>query len=500
MAERIEDPLLSIKNLSVSLQGKSILKQINLTLHSNEIVALVGESGSGKSVTAQMIMGLLPVSLQLEAQGELLLDQQQLLQFNASDWENLRGKQIGMVFQEPQSSLNPSMRCGSQVEEMGRQHFSPPLSKAELKAKVISAFEQVQLPSPERIYKAYPHELSGGQKQRVMIAMVLLCQPKLLIADEPTTALDVLVQKEIMQLIKQLQKETKMGVLFISHDLALVASIADRIAVMQAGKIVEQGETEKLFSAPEHPYTKGLLNARPPSDKRLKELPTLSHFIDGHFTLHAENAKERNERLNKLYKQPPLLQAEGIQKIYSNQKSFWQKKKTTTALENISFSLYPGETLGLVGASGCGKSTLSKALVFLDPPTAGKVLWKGQAIDANSSSQINQLRKDIQFVFQDPYAALHPLKTIGRALEEVLKVHTPFDPSQRKTELVNLMEQVGLDEDFLARYPHQLSGGQRQRVVIARALAAQPKVLICDESVAALDILFKHRCLTYSTN
>jgi len=488
MAERIEDPLLSIKNLSVSLQGKSILKQINLSLHSNEIVALVGESGSGKSVTAQMIMGLLPASLQLEAQGELLFDQQQLLQFNASDWENLRGKQISLVFQEPQSSLNPSMRCGRQVEEMGQQHFSPPLSKAELKAKVISAFEQVQLPSPERIYKAYPHELSGGQKQRVMIAMALLCQPKLLIADEPTTALDVLVQKEIMQLIKQLQKETKMSILFISHDLALVASIADRIAVMQAGKIVEQGETEKLFSAPKHPYTKGLLNARPPSDKRLKELPTLSHFIDGNFTLHAENVKERNERLDKLYKQPPLLQAEGIQKIYSNQKSFWQKKKATTALENISFSLYPGETLGLVGASGCGKSTLSKALVFLDPPTAGGVLWKGQAIDANSSSQINQLRKDIQFVFQDPYAALHPLKTIGRALEEVLKVHTPFDPSQRKTELVNLMEQVGLDEDFLARYPHQLSGGQRQRVVIARALAAQPKVLICDESVAALDI------------
>ena len=488
MAERIEDTLLSIKKLSVSLQGKSILKQINLSLHSNEIVALVGESGSGKSVTAQMIMGLLPASLQLEAQGKLLFDQQQLLQFNASDWENLRGKQIGMVFQEPQSSLNPSMRCGPQVEEMGLQHFSPPLSKAELKAKVISAFEQVQLPSPERIYKAYPHELSGGQKQRVMIAMALLCQPKLLIADEPTTALDVLVQKEIMQLIKQLQKETKMGVLFISHDLALVASIADRIAVMQAGKIVEQGETEKLFSAPEHPYTKGLLNARPPSDKRLKELPTLSHFIDGNFTLHAENAKKRKERLDKLYKQPPLLQAEGVQKIYSNQKSFWQNKKATTALENISFSLYPGETLGLVGASGCGKSTLSKALVFLDPPTAGEVLWKGQAIDANSSSQINQLRKDIQFVFQDPYAALHPLKTIGNALEEVLKVHTPFDPSQRKTELVNLMDQVGLDEDFLTRYPHQLSGGQRQRVVIARALAAQPKVLICDESVAALDI------------
>ena len=488
MAKRTENPLLTIKNLSVSLRGKSILNEVNLSLHSNEIVALVGESGSGKSVTAQMIMGLLPASLQLEAQGELLFDQQQLLQFTASDWENLRGKQIGMVFQEPQSSLNPSMCCGPQVEEMGQQHFSPPLSKAELKAKVISAFKQVQLPSPERIYKAYPHELSGGQKQRVMIAMALLCQPKLLIADEPTTALDVLVQKEIMQLIKQLQRETKMGVLFISHDLALVASIADRIAVMKAGTIVEHGETGKLFLAPKHPYTKGLLNARPPSDKRLKELPTLNHFIAGDFKLITENKKERNERLKKLYKQSPLLQAEGIQKIYSDQKNFWQKKKATTALKDISFSLYPGETLGLVGASGCGKSTLSKALVFLDPPTAGEVLWKGQTIDANSSSQINQLRKDIQFVFQDPYAALHPLKTIGSALEEVLKVHTPFDASKRRTELVTLMDQVGLNTEFLNRYPHQLSGGQRQRVVIARALAVQPKVLICDESVAALDI------------
>ena len=488
MAERINNSLVSIQNLSVLLQEKAILKGVNLSLHSNEITALVGESGSGKSVTAQMIMGLLPSSLQLETEGALFFENTNLLENSTKEWENIRGKKIGMVFQEPQSSLNPSMRCGPQVAEMGRQHFSPALSKAELKAKVIAAFGQVQLPAPERIYEAYPHELSGGQKQRVMIAMALLCQPQLLIADEPTTALDVLVQKEIMQLIKALQKETKMGVLFISHDLSLVATIADRIAVMQAGEIVEQGPTAQLFNAPKHPYTKGLLNARPPKEERLKVLPSLNHFIDGGFIPTAETEKERSQRHDLLYQQPPILRAEGLQKVYSNKQIFWQKGKETKALNAVSFSLYPGETLGLVGASGCGKSTLSKALVFLDPPTHGEVYWGNQKIDPKDRKQINQLRKEVQFVFQDPFAALHPLKTIKSALEEALLVHTTLNASQRAERLETLMLQVGLSNDFLLRYPHQLSGGQRQRVVVARALAAEPKVLICDESVAALDI------------
>ena len=247
MVKQMKDPLLSIHNLSVSLEGEVILDDINLSLFKNEILALVGESGSGKSVTAQMIMGLLPTSLRIETNGELHFENQNLIQNTLSDWQAVRGNQISIVFQEPQSSLNPSLRCGPQVEEMGKQHFSPSLNKEELKRKVISAFEKVKLPSPERIYNAFPHELSGGQKQRIMIAMALLCEPQLLIADEPTTALDVLVQKEIIHLIKDIQQENKMSVLFISHDLALVSNIADRIAVMQAGKIVEQGPSSSAF-------------------------------------------------------------------------------------------------------------------------------------------------------------------------------------------------------------------------------------------------------------
>ena len=486
----MKDPLLSIHNLSVSLEGEVILDDINLSLFKNEILALVGESGSGKSVTAQMIMGLLPTSLHIETKGELHFENKNLLQNTLSDWQAVRGNQISIVFQEPQSSLNPSLRCGPQVEEMGKQHFSPSLNKEELKRKVISAFEKVKLPSPERIYNAFPHELSGGQKQRIMIAMALLCEPQLLIADEPTTALDVLVQKEIIHLIKDIQQENKMSVLFISHDLALVSNIADRIAVMQAGKIVEQGPSSRLFSSPKHPYTKGLLNARPSNKERLKRLPTLNSFLleDGRFKQESETKTSRIRRHKELYTSKPLLQVENIGKTYPNKHHFWQKKTGTTALEDITFSLYPGETLGLVGASGCGKSTLSKALVFLDPPSTGEIYWKSQKINPKDERQIHRLRKDIQFVFQDPYAALHPLKTVGHALDEVLNVHTSFNALLRQETLESLMIEVGLTPDFLTRYPHQLSGGQRQRVVIARALAAQPKVLICDESVAALDI------------
>ena len=485
----MKDPLLSIKNLSVSLEEEVILDDINLSLFKNEILALVGESGSGKSVTAQMIMGLLPTSLRIETNGELHFENQNLLQNTLSDWQAVRGNQISIVFQEPQSSLNPSLRCGPQVEEMGKQHFSPSLNKEELKRKVISAFEKVKLPSPERIYNAFPHELSGGQKQRIMIAMALLCEPQLLIADEPTTALDVLVQKEIIDLIKDIQQENKMSVLFISHDLALVANIADRIAVMQTGKIVEQGSSRALFTSPKHPYTKGLLNARP-SKKRLKRLPTLKSFLleDGGFKQESETKTSRIQRHKELYSSKPLLQVKNMGKTYPVKQRFWQKKTGTTALEDITFSLYPGETLGLVGASGCGKSTLSKALVFLDPPSTGEIYWKSQKIIPNDLAQIHRLRKDIQFVFQDPYAALHPLKTVGHALDEVLHVHTSSNAQLRQETLESLMIEVGLTPDFLTRYPHQLSGGQRQRVVIARALAAQPKVLICDESVAALDI------------
>ena len=488
MAKQIEKPLLSVEKLSLALSGKTILHDISFNLNSNEILAVVGESGSGKSVTAQAIMGLLPPKKTQVKKGSIQFDGKNLLTQTSSEWQQLRGKEIGMIFQEPQSSLNPSMRCGKQVAEMGRQHFFPSLSKNELKEKVLSAFEEVQLPDPERVFNAYPHQLSGGQKQRVMIAMALLCQPKLLIADEPTTALDVLVQQDIIQLIKHLQKQNNMSVLFISHDLSLVANLADTIAVMQEGKLVEIGETKEIFASPKHPYTQGLLGARPATSQRVKWLPTLADFNKNTYHPQPILTEERSLIHKDIYAQTPILSVKGVVKNYTATGGLFGKAKETTALKNISFDLFPGETLGLVGASGCGKSTLAKALVFLDPPSAGDIYWEGKRIDPSNKKQINQLRKDVQFIFQDPYAALHPLKQLGTAIEEVLLVHTNLRQHEREKRCLELLVQVGLSADFVSRYPHELSGGQRQRVVIARALAVEPKVLLCDESVAALDI------------
>ncbi len=488
MAEQIEIPLLSISKLSLSLGEKKILNEISFNLYPNEILALVGESGSGKSVTAQAIMGLLPPKNTHIEKGEVHYNGKNLFTQTAMDWQQLRGKEIGMIFQEPQSSLNPSMRCGKQVAEMGKQHFSPSLSKLELKEKVLSAFAEVQLPDAERVFNAYPHQLSGGQKQRVMIAMALLCKPKLLIADEPTTALDVLVQQDIILLIKRLQKQNNMSVLFISHDLSLVANLADTIAVMQEGKLVEIGKTQEIFTTPKHPYTQGLLGARPATSQRVKWLPTLDDFTKKTYQPQPIIKEERYAAHKDIYAQTPILSVKGVMKNYTASRGLFGKAKKTTALKNISFDLFAGETLGLVGASGCGKSTLAKALVFLDQPTAGEIYWEGKRIDSSNKKQITLLRKDVQFIFQDPYAALHPLKQIGAAIEEVLQVHTRLDQNNRGIRCLDLMAQVGLTEDFASRYPHELSGGQRQRVVIARALAVEPKVLLCDESVAALDI------------
>jgi peptide/nickel transport system ATP-binding protein len=488
MAKRIEAALLSIDNLSLSIGGNPILTNIDLKIEKNEIVALVGESGSGKSVTAKAIMGLLPKKQTQIDNGQICFNDQNLLELSSTEWEQLRGNELGMIFQEPQSSLNPSMRCGEQIEEVGRKHLSKNLSKKALKEKVLTALAQVQLPHPERIYTAYPHQLSGGQKQRIMIAMSLFCAPKLLIADEPTTALDVLVQKDIIELIKSLQDEHQMSVLFISHDLSLVANLADRIAVMQAGEIVEYALTKELFKHPQHPYTKGLLNTRPPKNQRLQALPTLKDFSQGDFIPQMVDKKERAQKHKSLYKQAPLLRVKQLEKSYLNPSLIGKKQAPTVALKDISFDLYPGETLGLVGASGCGKSTLAKALMFLDPANRGEVYWKGELIKKEKQQQIKQLRKDIQLIFQDPYAALHPLKTISAAIDEVLTVHTSFTPLERSERITTLLTQVGLSAEFRERYPHQLSGGQRQRIVIARALAVEPKVLLCDESVAALDI------------
>lgn len=485
--------LLEVNALILKIEGKTVLNTLSFELAENEILALVGESGSGKSLTALSLMGLVPKKAKLQAE-RLLFKQKELLELDQKAWQQIRGNSIGMVFQEPQSSLNPSMRCGKQLEEVLKQHTQEP--KKSQTEKVLKALTEVQLQDPQRIFKSYPHELSGGQKQRVMIAMALLCEPQLLIADEPTTALDVTVQKEIIELLKRLQKRRKMSILFISHDLTLVRRLADRVCVMYNGQIIENNTTELLFTKPKEAYTKGLLNARPSTQSRIFPLPTLKDYQMGGFNGQQQTAKERQLHHTKLYQLKPLLEVKELEKKYYGQSTLFKKKKGFQAVAPLSFSLYPGETLGLVGESGCGKSTLARALIYLDPPTAGEVYFRGKKIVPTDRQLMREIRQKIQFIFQDPYASLHPLKRIGQAIEEVLVYYSDSkNKSASRANALKLLAQVGLSASFFDRYPHELSGGQRQRIVIARALATNPELLICDESVAALDISIQAQVL-----
>lgn len=477
-----------VQDFSLSIKGKTILKNISFEIKTNEIVAMVGESGSGKSLTALSLLGLLPTEKNSIDSGSIQFNNKELLNLDEAQWQTIRGNQISMVFQEPQSSLNPTMRCGHQVEEIIKEHYKNKYSADERKSKVINAFDRVKLPNPERIYSAYPHEISGGQKQRVMIAMALMNEPSLLIADEPTTALDVQVQKEIIDLLKELQQEYKMSILFISHDLSLVSQLADKIVVLYQGSVVEIGTPQEIFKTPKEQYTRALIQARPKPNKRLKKLPTIEDFKLKVIEEELVSLKERNKRLEKIYAQEPLLSVRNLNKTYTSRNGFFGKQEKFTAINDLSFDLYPGETLGLVGASGCGKSTLGKALVYLNKPSKGEIFYKGKSLSKLNSSEIRRLRTEVQFIFQDPYAALHPQKKIGNAILEPIEAHQILPLNQRKNRVIDLLDQVGLNQSYFNRYPHELSGGQRQRVVIARALAVDPSVLICDESVAALDI------------
>ena len=480
-------PLLTLNKLEIAVGENELLKDISFDIFPNEIVAIVGESGSGKSLTARSITGLLPESKLNITSEQLLFNNKSLEGLSESEWQKIRGNKIGMIFQEPQSSLNPSMKCGTQVIEMLNQHIQDTTENK--RNKVIASFEQVYLDKPERIFNAYPHELSGGQKQRVMIAMALICNPELLIADEPTTALDVTVQKQIISLIVERQKSDKMSVLFISHDLTLVSQLADRVLVMYQGEIVESGITAEVFNSPKEAYTRGLLNARPDAKIRLKRLPTIADFINEVKLTDEVDENIRKKRQNEIYSKPPLLQVKDLKKEYVLYDGLFKKNKYIKAVQDVSFDLFKGETLGLVGESGCGKSTLSRALVYLDPPTKGSILFQGKELSSMSSNEIRSIRKDIQFVFQDPYSALHPLKKIGQAIAEPLRVHQiTLGLKETKIRVLQLLESVGLEASFYERYPHELSGGQRQRIVIARALATEPMLIICDEAVAALDI------------
>lgn len=491
MNNEITTPLLEVSNLEVSFykEGNEFkaVKGISYNIYPNEILALVGESGSGKSVSALSILGLLPKSIGNHKKGSITFNHVNLNTLSSKELSKLRGKDIGIIFQEPMSALNPSMRCGQQVEEVLKQHTN--LNKTERRQEVLTLFEQVKLPNPTILYKAYPHEISGGQQQRVMIAMAIACKPKLLIADEPTTALDVTVQKDIIELLKILQKRQQMSVLFISHDLALVSEIADRVLVMFQGTIVEQNTTRQIFKNPQHSYTKALIMSRPSSEFRLKKLPTIKDILENTVDSGLISSEERAQFHRNMYEKLPILEVTDLSKTYFSKVGWFSRQTPFEAVKNVSFKVYPGETLGLVGESGCGKSTLSKAIMLLDPATSGSIRYNGEYIHKLKPKRIQSLRKDIQIIFQDPYASLNPRITVSQALIEPMTVHNiGNNRSDRLDAATKILEEVGLDKSSLNKYPHEFSGGQRQRIGIARAIVLKPKLIICDESVSALDI------------
>lgn len=502
-------PLLRIKNLSLDFIAESgnvnALKKISLTVNKGEVVALVGESGSGKSVTALSILQLLPSPPAKFTSGEIIfsengIDFADLLKLNRSEMQHIRGNKIAMIFQEPMTSLNPVLTCGEQVMEAILVHkkntaTGSQVSKTEAKRQTISWFEKVKLPNPDAVFSRYPHQLSGGQKQRVMIAMAMCCEPSLLICDEPTTALDVTVQKTILTLIKDLQKQLNMGVVFITHDLGVVAEIADRAVVMYKGEIVEQNTVKEIFTSPKHPYTKALLACRPVNHERGKRLPVVADFLDENIPgIEPVNFPVKLEKQHELIKNTGnnkvLLTCEHLSVWFPAKKSLFGKASSyTKAVDDISFDLYEGETLGLVGESGCGKTTLGRTLLRLIEPTSGKIIYNGIDLTAKKRDALRSLRKDVQIVFQDPYSSLNPRITIGSAIAEPMKVHGILSTSkQRKDKVTELLEKVNLKAEHFNRYPHEFSGGQRQRIVIARALALSPSFIICDESVSALDV------------
>ncbi len=494
--------LLKIEKLSVDFINNGVtthaLHNIFLEVAKGEIVAIVGESGSGKSVTSLAILQLLQAPPAIYKSGKIFFNDGEnnidLLQYSAKQMEAIRGNHIAMIFQEPMTSLNPVKTCGSQVAEAIMLHKK--MTEEQAKQLTLALFEEVKLSNPSGLFKRYPHQLSGGQKQRVMIAIAMSCKPSLLICDEPTTALDVTVQKNILQLIKSLQQQNNMGVIFISHDFGVVAEIAGRIAVMYKGEIVEEGVCNDIIRHPKHPYTKALLACRPALHTKNERLPVVSDFFDKrgepvNIYPAVENTKFNNVPNPRIPEySPPALEVKNLKVFYPLKKTFLGKTISyTKAVDGVSFKVYKGETVGLVGESGCGKSTLGRSVLGLIKPTGGSILFNGNDISKLEGNAWKTLRKEMQMIFQDPYSSLNPRKTIGAAIAEPLKVHRLYKTEkQRKERVISLLEKTGLNAGYYNRYPHEFSGGQRQRIVIARALALEPSFIVCDESVSALDV------------
>ena len=492
-----ENNLLTVKNLDLKIDNAHILKNLNFSILKNSITAIVGESGSGKSITAMSLMGLNPKGYNISNKSEIFFEDLSLLKISEKKWRKIRGNEFGIIFQEPQSSLNPTMKCGTQIDEVLKLHQQN-YNKVDAKKIILSQLKKVKLIDAKKVYNSYPHQLSGGQKQRLMIAMALICKPKLLIADEPTTALDIIVQKEIIELIKEFQKQNSMSVLFISHDISLVSHIADKIIVMKEGEIIEKGEKINILKSPSHPYTKTLLKSKPPLNIRLRVLPTDKYINKKIENDNIISKKTRKEKHKKIYSKDPILKVVGLKKNYFKQNFI--KKTEFEALKFINFELYRGETLGILGPSGSGKSTLGKTLVLLEKYNNGEVFLNNKKINFNSKNDIKNLRKTIQFVFQDPYSSLHPKKKIGDSISEIINFHEKKSKISSVNDTVKLLKLVELKKEIYDRFPHELSGGQRQRVVIARALAIKPKVIILDESVASLDISIQAKILNLLNN
>lgn len=504
--------LLEVKNLVTQFRTETefvkAVNDVSFTLHRGETIGIVGESGSGKSVTSLSVMKLIPNPPGKITSGQIVYHTKNgheidLVKISEKEMSAYRGNEIAMIFQEPMTSLNPVMTCGEQVMEALLLHT--PLTKQEAKKRVIELFEEVKLPVPEQMFERYPHQLSGGQKQRVMIAMAISCQPKVLIADEPTTALDVTVQKNILELLKNLQQQYQMGILFITHDLGVIAELADTVVVMYKGKIVEQGPVEQLFADPKHPYTKSLLACRPPLDFRVKRLPVVSDFMRRNEQGEIEEIKtdvasalqqtiitanERKTAREQLYQGPKILELKDVRTWFPAKRTLFGKvTEYMKAVDGVSFDVYEGETLGLVGESGCGKTTLGRTILKLAEAVDGSIRYRDKDILNMSEEEFRDYRKNMQIIFQDPYSSLNPRITIGEAIAEPMKVHQVITgASERKAKVLELLKKVGLEEKHYDRYPHEFSGGQRQRICIARALALNPKFIICDESVSALDV------------